>query len=95
MFENKRMPPIIAQTRKRQAQVSAGKLALNHIGKVDEAKSVLSEAEELLRDDREIRLDLPATEVHPGGSRLRGSTRCRCRAAKWYRSRSPGRSGLR
>lgn len=66
MFENKRMPPIIAQTRKRQAQVSAGKLALNHIGKVDEAKSVLSEAEELLRDDREIRLDLPATEVHPG-----------------------------
>ncbi|MDJ0114360.1 ATP-binding cassette domain-containing protein, partial [Rhodococcus erythropolis] len=29
-------------------------------------KSALSEAEELLRDDREIRLDLPATEVHPG-----------------------------
>lgn len=66
MFENKRVPLIIAQERKRQAQVSAGKLALNHIGKVDEAKSALSEAEELLRDDREIRLDLPATEVHPG-----------------------------
>ncbi|MCD2115174.1 ABC transporter ATP-binding protein, partial [Rhodococcus rhodochrous] len=37
MFENKRVPLIIAQARKRQAQVSAGKLALNHIGKVDDA----------------------------------------------------------
>lgn len=66
MFENKRVAPILAQTRKRRAQVSAGKLSVNHIGKVDEAKATLSNAEDLLRDDREIRLDLPATEVHPG-----------------------------
>lgn len=66
MIENKRMPPIIAQTRKRQAQVSAGKLTVNHLGKVDDAKSALTDAEDLLREDRQIRLDLPATDVHPG-----------------------------
>lgn len=64
--DEKRLPPILAQTRKRKAEVSAGKLSVNHIGKVDDAKSALADAEKLLRDDREIRLDLPDTQVHPG-----------------------------
>ncbi|MCJ0901998.1 ABC-F family ATP-binding cassette domain-containing protein [Rhodococcus sp. ARC_M6] len=66
MLDEKRLPPILAQTRKRKAEVSAGKLAVSHTGKVDDAKSALTDAEELLRDDREIRLNLPATEVFPG-----------------------------
>lgn len=66
MLDEKRLPPILAQTRKRRAEVSAGKLSVNHIGKVDDAKSTLADAEKALRDDREIRLDLPATEIHPG-----------------------------
>lgn len=66
MFDTKREPKIIMNMRKRQAEVSAGKLRNNHIAKVDEAKQSLTEAEATLRDDREVRVDLPATEVHPG-----------------------------
>lgn len=64
--DEKRLPPILVQARKRRAEVSAGKLSVSHIGKVDDAKSALAEAEKSLRGDREIRLDLPTTEVHPG-----------------------------
>ncbi|TQC49359.1 ABC-F family ATP-binding cassette domain-containing protein [Rhodococcus sp. WS4] len=66
MFENKREPKIVMGLRKRQAQESAGKLRNNHIAKVDEARESLTEAESALRDDREVRIDLPATEVHSG-----------------------------
>ncbi|MGV9864178.1 ABC-F family ATP-binding cassette domain-containing protein [Rhodococcus koreensis] len=66
MFENKREPKIVMGLRKRQAQESAGKLRNNHIAKVDEARESLTEAESALRDDREVRIDLPATEVYSG-----------------------------
>ncbi|OZE34355.1 ABC transporter [Rhodococcus sp. 05-2254-6] len=66
MEEQKRVPPILAGRRKRAAQESAGKLHGTHSDRVDDARSSLSAAEDLLRDDREIRVDLPATKVHPG-----------------------------
>ncbi|GAB4585197.1 ABC-F family ATP-binding cassette domain-containing protein [Nocardia sp. IFM 10818] len=66
MWDQKREPKIVMAERKRQAQVSAGKLRNNHIGKLDDAKDVLTEAQEKLRDDREIRVDLPGTRLYPG-----------------------------
>ncbi|MFX0580723.1 ABC-F family ATP-binding cassette domain-containing protein [Nocardia nepalensis] len=66
MFENKREPKIVMGARKRAAQVSAGKLRNNHIEKLDTAKEQLQHAEELLRDDRQIRVDLPDTRLYPG-----------------------------
>ncbi|MEV0945263.1 ABC-F family ATP-binding cassette domain-containing protein [Rhodococcus sp. NPDC049939] len=66
MFENKRAPRAKMRLLKRQAQESAGKLRNNHLGKVEEARETLTEAESALRDDREVRIDLPDTEVHPG-----------------------------
>ncbi|MGW6694241.1 ABC-F family ATP-binding cassette domain-containing protein [Rhodococcus sp. NPDC054953] len=66
MEANKRVPRIISHERKRQAQVSAGKLRGNHLDRLDDAKRDLSDAEELIRGDREIRVDLPETVVHPG-----------------------------
>ena len=66
MEEHKRVPPILAGRRKRAAQESAGKLHGTHTARLDDARSSLSAAEDLLRDDREIRVDLPATKVHPG-----------------------------
>ncbi|WP_405493353.1 ABC-F family ATP-binding cassette domain-containing protein [Nocardia sp. NBC_00511] len=64
--EEKRVPKIIAHERKRQAQVSAGKLRNNHIGKVEDARETLTKAEELVREDREIRVELPGTRLYPG-----------------------------
>lgn len=66
MEEQKREPKIIMGARKRAAQESAGKLRGTHTDRVDDARSSLSAAEDLVRDDREIRVDLPATRVHPG-----------------------------
>ncbi|CCQ13805.1 putative uncharacterized protein [Rhodococcus sp. AW25M09] len=66
MEEQKREPKIVMGQRKRSAQESAGKLRGTHTDRVDDARSSLSTAEELLRDDREIRVDLPATRIHPG-----------------------------
>ncbi|SEL83509.1 ABC-F family ATP-binding cassette domain-containing protein [Rhodococcus maanshanensis] len=60
------VPRILAGERKRQAQVSAGKLRGSHIDKLEEARQTLTEVEDLIRDDREIRIDLPETAVHPG-----------------------------
>ena len=66
MEEQKREPKIVMGARKRAAQESAGKLRGTHTDRVDDARSSLSAAEDLLRDDREIRVDLPATKIHPG-----------------------------
>lgn len=66
MEAQKREPKIIMAERKRQAQVSAGKLRNQHIGKLEDAKDQLTEAQERLRDDREIRVDLPGTRLYPG-----------------------------
>lgn len=63
MQDNKREPKIVMGGRKRAAQESAGKLRGNHLAKVDDAQSALTRAQESVRDDREIRVDLPDTSV--------------------------------
>jgi ATPase subunit of ABC transporter with duplicated ATPase domains len=60
------VPKILANELKRQAQVSAGKLRTGHADRLDEAKERLAAAEEAVRDDDEIRIDLPATAVPSG-----------------------------
>ncbi|MGH3657842.1 MAG: ABC-F family ATP-binding cassette domain-containing protein, partial [Micromonosporaceae bacterium] len=65
-----RFPKVLAQERKRQAQVSAGKLRQGHEADVDAARERLNEAEEAVRDDAEIRVKLPATLVPTGRSVL-------------------------
>jgi len=66
MQETGGIPKIVAGNLKRQAQVSAGKLRTGHEERLDEAKERLAAAEEAVRDDDEIRIDLPATQVPSG-----------------------------
>ncbi|MET9607681.1 ATP-binding cassette domain-containing protein [Streptomyces sp. NPDC006512] len=66
MFENKREPKIVMGARKRAAQESAGKHRIMHTEKLAEARERLDQAVEAVRDDAEIRIELPATQVHPG-----------------------------
>ncbi|MEW1794991.1 ABC-F family ATP-binding cassette domain-containing protein [Streptomyces niveus] len=71
MWDTKREPKAIMQERKRQAQVSAGKHRIMHTAKLAEARIRLDEAVEAVRDDDEIRIELPATQVHSGIGVLR------------------------
>lgn len=71
MWDTKREPKAIMQERKRQAQVSAGKHRIMHTTKLAEARERLDEAVDAVRDDDEIRVELPATEVHSGIGVLR------------------------
>ncbi|MFD9909988.1 ABC-F family ATP-binding cassette domain-containing protein [Streptomyces sp. NPDC059063] len=66
MQESKREPKIVMGARKREAQVSAGKHRILHEERLAEAKDRLDEAVEAVRDDDEIRVDLPHTAVPPG-----------------------------
>ncbi|MDX2826612.1 ABC-F family ATP-binding cassette domain-containing protein [Streptomyces ipomoeae] len=66
MYENKREPRAVMKLRKRAAQVSAGKHRIMHEEKLAEAKERLDDAVEAVRDDDEIRIDLPYTAVPPG-----------------------------
>ncbi|MEO3803836.1 ABC-F family ATP-binding cassette domain-containing protein [Nonomuraea sp. B1E8] len=65
-FENKKVPKIVANGLKRKAQVSAGKQRSLHLEKLEEARERLTEAEQSVRDDAEIRIELPGTEVPAG-----------------------------
>lgn len=66
MWDTKREPKVIMGERKRQAQVSAGKHRIMHEEKLSEAKERLDDAVDAVRDDDEIRVDLPYTAVPPG-----------------------------
>ncbi|MFF9061922.1 ABC-F family ATP-binding cassette domain-containing protein [Streptomyces sp. NPDC014882] len=66
MWDQKREPKIVMGARKRAAQESAGKHRLLHEEKLAEARERLDEAVEAVRDDDEIRVDLPHTAVPPG-----------------------------
>ncbi|MEW2633675.1 ATP-binding cassette domain-containing protein [Streptomyces sp. NPDC048389] len=66
MYDTKREPRIVMNSRKRAAQESAGKYRIMHTEKLAEAKERLDEAVEAVRDDDEIRIELPGTRVHPG-----------------------------
>jgi ATPase subunit of ABC transporter with duplicated ATPase domains len=63
---NKRKPKIIMNARKKEAQVSAGKLRIGHEQRLGAARDVLAAAEAQVRDDPTIRIDLPATAVPAG-----------------------------
>ncbi|MCW2877134.1 MAG: transporter ATP-binding protein [Sphaerisporangium sp.] len=66
MYDTKREPRIIMNARKRAAQESAGKHRILHTEKLAAAKERLDEAVEAVRDDDEIRIELPRTTVPPG-----------------------------
>ncbi|MGW5662446.1 ABC-F family ATP-binding cassette domain-containing protein [Streptomyces sp. NPDC003758] len=70
MWDSKREPKIVMGARKRAAQESAGKHRLLHEERLAEARERLDEAVEAVRDDDEIRVDLPYTAVPPGRSVL-------------------------
>jgi ATPase subunit of ABC transporter with duplicated ATPase domains len=57
------MPPILAGARKRRAQETAGRSAQVHGERLAAARSRLAVAEEAVRDDATIRVDLPGTVV--------------------------------
>ncbi|MET0928004.1 MAG: ATP-binding cassette domain-containing protein [Aeromicrobium sp.] len=65
-YLEKRMPRIAMGNYQRRAEVSAGKLTGVHESRLEAASTQLDEAEARLRDDREIRVDLPTTVVPPG-----------------------------
>jgi ATPase subunit of ABC transporter with duplicated ATPase domains len=62
----KRVPKIVANGRKRAAQVSAGKYRNVQLDRLATARTAVSEAEQAVRDDDRIRVDLPATAVPTG-----------------------------
>jgi ATPase subunit of ABC transporter with duplicated ATPase domains len=66
MWDSKREPKIVMGARKRAAQESAGKHRILHEERLTEASQRLDEAVEAVRDDDEIRVDLPHTAVPPG-----------------------------
>ncbi|MCX5381348.1 ABC-F family ATP-binding cassette domain-containing protein [Streptomyces sp. NBC_00091] len=66
MNENKREPKIVMGARKRAAQESAGKHRIMHAEKLADARERLDQAALAVRDDAEIRIKLPATQVPPG-----------------------------
>ncbi|MQA03682.1 MAG: ATP-binding cassette domain-containing protein [Streptosporangiales bacterium] len=63
MWDTKREPKVVMGERKRQAQVAAGKHRNMHLAKVDEAREWLTDAEQAVRDDDQIRVELPQTSV--------------------------------
>ncbi|WDV55835.1 ABC-F family ATP-binding cassette domain-containing protein [Streptomyces coeruleorubidus] len=66
MYDTKREPRAVMKLKSRAAQVSAGKHRIMHEEKLAEARERLDEAVEAVRDDDEIRVDLPYTAVPPG-----------------------------
>ncbi|MFJ4552337.1 ABC-F family ATP-binding cassette domain-containing protein [Streptomyces sp. NPDC088817] len=66
MWAQKREPKIVMGGRKRAAQESAGKHRIMHEERLAEARERLDEAVEAVRDEDEIRVDLPYTAVPPG-----------------------------
>jgi ATPase subunit of ABC transporter with duplicated ATPase domains len=79
MRENRRVDKSGAAAGKRQAQVTAGKDRAIHTERLQQAQEKLAEASDAVRDDREIRVDLPGTAVPAGrtvltvrGVRVRG-----------------------
>ncbi|MFE9116438.1 ABC-F family ATP-binding cassette domain-containing protein [Streptomyces sp. NPDC007172] len=69
-YDNKVVPRIVANNRRREAQVSAGKHSILQSERLDQARERLDQAAEAVRDDDEIRIELPYTKVHPGRSVL-------------------------
>ena len=60
------LPRIVASAKKRAAQESAGKLKGTHQRRLEDARVRLDQAQDRVRDDREIAVDLPGTVVPRG-----------------------------
>ena len=60
------LPKIVASARKRSAQESAGRSRELHAERLQAARGRRDEAEQAVRDDAEIRVDLPGTAVPAG-----------------------------
>ncbi|MEV0318453.1 ABC-F family ATP-binding cassette domain-containing protein [Streptomyces sp. NPDC050658] len=97
MWDQKREPKIVMGARKRSAQESAGKHRIMHEEKLSEAKERLDDAVEAVRDDDEIRVDLPFTAVPPGRTVLslkELTLRYGARVAGQFELRGPERVAL-
>ncbi|MFF0192408.1 ABC-F family ATP-binding cassette domain-containing protein [Streptomyces anulatus] len=70
MWDTKREPKVVMGQRKRSAQESAGKHRILHTERLAAARERLDEAELAVREDEEIRVELPGTRVHPGSEVL-------------------------
>ncbi|MEW2296573.1 ABC-F family ATP-binding cassette domain-containing protein [Streptomyces sp. NPDC006743] len=66
MYDTKREPRAVMKQRRRTAQESAGKHRIMHQEKLAEARERLDEAVEAVREDDEIRVELPYTAVPAG-----------------------------
>ncbi|KIF71287.1 ABC transporter [Streptomyces sp. AcH 505] len=66
MYEQKREPRAVMNARKRTAQESAGKHRVLHEERLAGARERLDEAADAVREDEEIRIELPRTAVPPG-----------------------------
>ncbi|MCG3041081.1 ATP-binding cassette domain-containing protein [Streptomyces sp. S1A] len=89
------LPKIVAGARKRAAQVSAGKHRILHEERLEEARERLDEAAEAVRDDAEIRVDLPHTAVPRGRTVLTlRALELRCGARAELELRGPERVAL-
>jgi len=71
-YAEKREPRAVMKLKRRSAEVSAAKYRHVHDDRVDRARERLGDAESRLREDREIRVDLPGTEVPRGRVVLEG-----------------------
>lgn len=91
MYANKREPRAVMKLRKRAAQVSAGKYRQLHEDRLESAKEKLDEAEARVREDREIRIDLPETHVPRGREVLGADLRLRTGARVELEIRGPER----
>jgi len=75
------MPRIVAHARKRSAQETAGRSRELHAERLQAARGRLTDAEQAVRDDAGIRVDLPATAVPAGRTVL---TVTGLAAAHWH-----------
>jgi len=57
------LPRIVAGAYQRRAEVTAGRLRGMHEDRLESSRAVLDAAQERVRDDRRIRVDLPETQV--------------------------------
>ncbi|WP_410655121.1 ATP-binding cassette domain-containing protein [Amycolatopsis sp. lyj-112] len=71
MWDQKREPKGRMRKRQEDAQIAAGKYRNMHTGRLEDAVETLKAAEDLVREDPEIRVELPETLVFPGNDVLR------------------------
>src|SRR5690606_29672324 len=89
MYANKREPRAVMKMRKRTAQASAGRLRNEMLEKVAEAEAAAARAEERVRDDDTIRVDLPDPGLPAGRTVLEATV-----ARRPLVVRGPERIGL-